>query len=150
MPRNFLTGYFGALLPHQSDPLLWGPFLKVSILDPSWSPDDPIKLVASDVAALIDTGAQNSGIDVGLAHKLALTSPTSGTLVHQGKESATRAYELKIYLPSIKKGYGLLVAESPLKVTTTFDLILGWDFLQHFEIRISRKDDMVSLRRAGK
>ena len=149
MTDNIVTGRFDRLMANQDDQSLWGPVVSASIVDPNWVPasSSVASLVATDLVAVIDTGAQNSAIDTQLAERLHLKKSRQGTLLLHGDPQPAQGYSFIVYFNQNKKAYSLEGPSKSFRATgASFDLILGWDFLQHYTLQISKKAGTVVLQ----
>jgi hypothetical protein len=148
--RNVVIGYFAPTVAGQTNKDFWGPMIKVSLIDPSWSaqtqPGAP-KIAASNLDALIDTGAQNSACDTQLAERLGLTKIGTGTAILLGQNTPAQGYKLLVFIPEINKAYAVEGPGRDLRQGgASFDLILGMDFLRFYTLHLSTKSHLVRLQ----
>ncbi len=149
MPVKTIFGRFGPLLENQDDKRLWGPLLTVSLINPqsvARQPDRP-NVIADDLRGLVDTGAQNSSIDVDLAKRLDLPVSRTGDLNLLGQLVPSNGYYFTLYFRDLAIAYS---TEGPGQAFVSsgsgFDLVIGWDVLQHFTLHISRRSEQVFLQ----
>jgi hypothetical protein len=149
MPAKTIFGRFGPLLENQDDKRLWGPLLTVTLIDRQsvGKQSDRPNVIADDLRGLVDTGAQNSAIDVDLAKRLNLPVSRTGNLNMLGQLAPSNGYYFTLYFRDIGTAY---MTEGPgqpfISSGSGFDLVIGWDVLQHFTLHISRRSEQVFLQ----
>jgi len=149
MPVKTILGRFGPLLENQDDKRLWGPLLTVRLVDPQAvaKQSDRPNVIAADLRGVIDTGAQNSAIDIDLAKKLDLPMSRTGDLNLLGQLAPSVGYYFTLYFRDIATAYGTEGPAQPfISSGSGFDLVIGWDILQHFTLHISKSSGQVLLQ----
>ena len=130
------------------------PVVRIAIADDSkYQPGGPLnpRAIKTDLTGLVDTGADGCIIDKAIAESLGLTRlQQSHVLSRTGLKSATAVYDGLLVLMDINYVLAGELPAVPLRESgVSFDAILGMDLLRRFDVRISRKDDLVSLRYLG-
>jgi predicted aspartyl protease len=151
MPNLIINGSFVPLFSGSLDDNVLSPMIKVSIVAPRWdkkTPDISNMLAAQDVNALIDTGAAYCLITHRLANSLALPIFRGGNATNFDDKIETHSYETSIYIKEISKVTTIEAVGRELQ-ESSFDIILGWNFLSHYTLWISKKANIVRLEWVG-
>jgi hypothetical protein len=147
MPNLIINGFFGPILKGDENRIGWGPMVKIEIADPLWDSASKVlpKIVATDVTALIDTGAANCFINNELAQSLRLPILRSGVAAGLEGKTNTHSYKLTI----VNSGIGKITELSEIVgrdlSEAAFTVVLGWSFLSRYTLSISKKTDTVKL-----
>lgn len=138
------TGFFGPLIAYNASvPELWGPMLKVGFSDSL----DPNRrhVVAKDITASVDTGAETCAIDDSFAKSLRLSrDPDDAIKTH----TATGVAILPMYRGQVivdSKTIQLRFVAAHFE-GAVHKITLGMDALRFFDLHLSRQTGTVSLR----
>jgi hypothetical protein len=142
--RAMANGFFGPLIAHNASvPELWGPMLKVGFSDSL----DPNRrhIVANDIVASVDTGAEMCAIDDSFARSSRLSPDPNDVLK---THTATGVATLPVYRGQViidsktiqLRFVGADFAGAVHKIT------LGMDALRFFDLHLSRRVGTVSLQ----
>ncbi|MDH2311411.1 aspartyl protease family protein [Methylobacterium brachiatum] len=144
-----IDGWFGPAQKGEHPPELWCPFIKLSIPDPSWSAGTlPVPYIATDLAALVDTGAATCAISHRLANRLKLKTMREGVSLVVGNSVPTISYRAWLVVSEFNLGYDLeLVGQDLPEDKVNFELIIGWSFLRYYALSLSRPNDLVQLQK---
>jgi predicted aspartyl protease len=151
MPNLVINGSFVPLFSGSLDDNALIPMIKVSIVDPRWdkkTPDVSNMLATQDINALIDTGAAYCFITHRLANSLSLPIIRRGKATNFDDKAETHSYETSIYIREISKATTLEAVGRELQ-ESSFDIILGWNFLSRYTLWISKKANIVRLEWVG-
>lgn len=117
-----------------------GPILVVNIHSPSQSSD----LLESDVWALVDTGATNSCVDLGLARRLNLRVVDKMQMHGVNGMFMAELYAAKIDVPDLKfMQVGPFAGVDLEKSKLGCSVLIGRSFLKNFEMKYEGKTGKV-------
>jgi hypothetical protein len=124
---------------------------KVSVAvanDPTWHTGDPrVPAIAiPNLTALVDTGSDVSRIDLEMAHRLGLKQVGELSSSFTGIVSKTPIFDVQlVFLEALFVVGGPVTAISLRAQDNFHDVILGWDVLQYFDLRICSKRQTVEM-----
>jgi len=142
---------YGTFRPmfHGTDTLpgCWCPMVEVSFSDSRY-PALP-NVVATNLTALIDTGADFCRIDTELAKRTRLTAHNKLPSISAGGTNIVDVFRGQIIL-----GDGTILdvdlCEAPLRSAgCQYDFLLGMEALRFFDLTISRKENRITLQFVG-
>jgi|ERR1043165_7102366 predicted aspartyl protease len=148
-----IRGRFVAASTDNPKPEFHLPVVRIALADdPKYKPGGPLdpRSIKTDLTALVDTGADGCVIDKAIAESLGLKRLPSREISRTGIKAETTIYDGLLVLMDINYVLAGELPAVPLRDNgLAFDAILGMDLLRRFDVRISRKDDIVSLRYLG-
>ncbi|HTO79615.1 MAG TPA: hypothetical protein VMJ31_07560 [Methylocystis sp.] len=142
-------GAFAAQLGKES----FAPVVKLSLgNDPRWRVGDQFmpEAIERGLSAIIDTGSDVTRIDVGLANKFHLKRTGDITSNFAGIQASSAVYSAQLIFEEQRFVLGGEFSATNFRDGGYLhDVILGWDVLHYFDIRLNSNLDLVALTYLG-
>jgi Aspartyl protease len=106
----------------------------------------PTTLLAADLTAVIDTGAQACAIDPLLADRYRLSVIRNDEVTGATGSVTGRVFNGQLFFFETATMHEVELTEVPMRSAGfAFDIIIGWALLRLFDLRISRRRNLVEL-----
>lgn len=104
-------------------------------------------LLANDLIAVIDTGSQLCAIDPPIALRSHLPVLREDEIAGSSGIAKRSIFRGQLFFPETGALYELQFSGTPLRSAGwEFDVIIGWELLRLFDLRISKRNGLVELQ----